>query len=214
MDYLNSGTEPARWGIVKMMDRIRSIQDRFNSMLPVPRVSQPDFKSQLKQSLQNAAPKAPADAPLESWRNPYETYDELLKTERAPGNMPEAFDELISGAAGRHGLDTRLLRSVVKAESNFNPRAVSPKGAMGLMQLMPETAKRYGVSDPFDPAENLDAGAKHLKELLVKYGGDVRLALAAYNSGAKAVETYKGIPPYDETRDYVSRVVGMLERPE
>jgi soluble lytic murein transglycosylase-like protein len=104
-------------------------------------------------------------------------------------------------------LDADLLRAVVQAESNFNPNAISRKGAVGLMQLMPETAQGMGVSDPFHPTENLEAGARHLRRLMDKYNGKLALALSAYNAGEKAVDRYKGIPPFPETRDYVKKVL-------
>ncbi len=115
-------------------------------------------------------------------------------------------DAAIEQAAQRHHVDPSLVRAVVKVESNFNPRAVSPKGAMGLMQLMPGTARELAVSNPFDPQQNVDAGVRHLKGLLESYGGDVPLTLAAYNAGAKAVARNRGVPPYRETRDYVKRI--------
>lgn len=110
-------------------------------------------------------------------------------------------------AAARNRVDHRLVESLVEMESGFDPRAVSRKGAMGLMQLMPEVAREYGVTDPFDPWQNLDAGVRHLRSLLLRYDADVRLALAAYNAGAGAVEHHGGIPPFAETRDYVQRVL-------
>jgi hypothetical protein len=118
---------------------------------------------------------------------------------------PSLYDGLIADAAHRNSLDPRLVKSVVLIESAFNPAAVSRKGARGLMQLMPETAVRYGVRDTFDPTENLAGGARHLAYLLGLYGGDLPRALAAYNAGEAAVARYGGVPPYDETRLYVSK---------
>jgi soluble lytic murein transglycosylase-like protein len=113
--------------------------------------------------------------------------------------------ELADAAADRYGLPRALVRSVMAAESGFQPLAVSPKGAIGLMQLMPGTAELLGV-DPYDPAQNVDAGARHLRDLLEKYNYGLRHALAAYNAGAGAVEKYNGVPPYRETIDYVYRI--------
>lgn len=135
---------------------------------------------------------------------------------RAPPPLTPAarrrFDPLIREVARRHRLDPALIKAVVHVESSFNPRAVSRKGALGLMQLMPETARRYGVRDPFDPVQNLSAGARHLRELLETYRHNKRLALAAYNAGRRAVERYRGIPPYPETRNYVYRVLLLTNR--
>jgi soluble lytic murein transglycosylase-like protein len=119
-------------------------------------------------------------------------------------------DAAIDQAAARHNVDPSLVRSVVKVESNFNPNAVSRKGAMGLMQLMPATARQYGVKDPYDPASNIEGGVKYLKTLLERLPRD--LALAAYNAGEAAVERFHGIPPYAETRNYVSQIVQLLGR--
>ena len=116
------------------------------------------------------------------------------------------FAELIAGAAQVHGVPSELVASVIAVESKFNPRAVSPKSARGLMQLMPATAARFGVSNVFDPKQNIDAGTQYLKELLQRYKGDLALTLAAYNAGPDRVEQYHAVPPYRETRDYVRRV--------
>jgi Transglycosylase SLT domain len=118
-------------------------------------------------------------------------------------------DAAIEQSAARHNVDPNLVRSVIKVESNFNPNAVSRKGAMGLMQLMPATARSLNVSNPFDPQQNVDAGVRHLKKLLQNYGGDVRLSLAAYNAGAKAVTRSAGVPRFAETRNYVRRITDL-----
>jgi soluble lytic murein transglycosylase-like protein len=118
-------------------------------------------------------------------------------------------DSIIEEAARRHDVDPNLVRSLIKVESNFNAQAVSPKGAMGLMQLMPGTARTLNVSNPFDPQQNVDAGVRHLKHLLQDFNGDVKLSLAAYNAGAGAVARSKGVPPYAETRNYVKRITAL-----
>jgi hypothetical protein len=122
---------------------------------------------------------------------------------------PEQVDAAIEQAAARHNLDPNLVRAVIKVESNFNPNAVSRKGAMGLMQLMPNTARQLNVTNPFDPEQNVDAGVRHLKRLLETYGGDVKLTLAAYNAGQGAVARSAGIPRFGETRNYVRRITDL-----
>jgi soluble lytic murein transglycosylase-like protein len=124
----------------------------------------------------------------------------------------EQIDSAIEQAAAKHNVDANLVRSVIKVESNFNPNAVSRKGAMGLMQLMPSTARQLNVTNPFDPEQNVDAGVRHLKKLLENYGGDVKLTLAAYNAGAGAVARSAGIPRYSETRNYVRRITDLYYR--
>lgn len=118
-------------------------------------------------------------------------------------------ENAIEQAAARHNVDPNLVRAVVKVESNFNPNAVSRKGAMGLMQLMPSTARSLNVKNPFDPEQNVDAGVRHLKQLLESYGGDIKLTLAAYNAGAGAVARSSGVPHYAETQNYVRRITKL-----
>lgn len=117
---------------------------------------------------------------------------------------------LIDGAAQQQGLDTKLLRAVIDQESGFRPCAISPKGAQGLMQLMPATAEQFNVADPFDPKQSIDAGAKYLKQMLDKYKGDVPQALAAYNAGPGATDQAKGVPDITETRVYVDAILQKL----
>jgi len=123
------------------------------------------------------------------------------------------YGAVVAKAAGRYGIEAALLHAVISVESGYNARAVSRRGAAGLMQLMPETAKRFGVANVFDPADNVRAGAQYLTELLKLFDNDVRLALAAYNAGEAAVIKYgRRIPPYRETAAYVPRVVGFYEK--
>ena len=121
----------------------------------------------------------------------------------------QEIDAAIVQAASRHNVDANLVRSVVKVESNYNPNAVSRKGAMGLMQLMPGTARSLNVTNPFDPTQNVDAGVRHLKRLLESYGGNVPLSLAAYNAGSAAVARSAGVPHFAETRNYVRRITNL-----
>jgi hypothetical protein len=124
---------------------------------------------------------------------------------------PPALDAAVRQIAAEQSLPPELLHSVIQVESNYNPSAVSPKGAQGLMQLIPETARRFGVLDSFDPVENIQGGAKYLKYLLDLYQGDYPRALAAYNAGEKAVAKYGGVPPYPETQNYVAQVQKRLD---
>jgi soluble lytic murein transglycosylase-like protein len=127
--------------------------------------------------------------------------------------IPEAvrgrYSQQIVEAADRYGVDPNLVQSVIRVESAFNPWAVSRKGARGLMQLMPRTASALGVRDAFNPAQNIDGGVRHLRGLIDRYGGNLPLALAAYNAGAQAVDWYRGIPPYPETQQYVRRILSL-----
>ncbi|MCI0414781.1 lytic transglycosylase domain-containing protein [bacterium] len=123
-----------------------------------------------------------------------------------------AYVDHVRSASEKYELDWRLITAVMKVESNFNPRAVSRKGALGLMQLMPDTAKLYSVKNPYDPGQNIDAGVKHLKKLMKRYNNKLDLVLAAYNSGEKTVDHYQGIPPYAETRQYVKKVLNFYRQ--
>ncbi len=124
----------------------------------------------------------------------------------ATATLPVPFADLIRAASQKYAVDQELIASVILVESNFNPRAVSPRNARGLMQLLPETAQRFAVADVFDPSQNIDAGTRYLKELLELYKQDLRLTLAAYNAGPDRVEQFRGVPPFAETVSYVHRV--------
>jgi soluble lytic murein transglycosylase-like protein len=137
--------------------------------------------------------------------------DEVLEEIRPTAFGPAELLELAAAAAERHGLDPALVSAVVAVESGFQPEAVSRKGAQGLMQLMPRTAREMGVADPFDPAANLDGGSRYLSSLVARYDGDLTRALAAYNAGMGAVARHGGVPPYAETRRYVRKVLGRYQ---
>jgi len=132
--------------------------------------------------------------------------------EAAKSAMPANLDEAVNRVAAQHSLPPQLIHSVIKVESNYNPNAVSPKGAQGLMQLIPATAQRFGVSDSFNPMENIQGGAKYLKYLLDLYHNDYALALAAYNAGEAAVAKYGTVPPYKETQNYLHLVADQLKK--
>jgi soluble lytic murein transglycosylase-like protein len=166
----------------------------------------------------------PADAQIYAWRDVNGTLvlsDRRLSDGAMTYAVPEApgirattptayrerFEELVQEHASRHALRPDLVRAVIQVESGFNPKARSPKGAMGLMQLMPATAAELGVRNPYDPAENIRGGCAYLRRLIDRYHGNEELALAAYNAGAEAVDRHgKKVPPYQETRDYVRKV--------
>jgi soluble lytic murein transglycosylase len=139
------------------------------------------------------------------------SYRVVIRTSRkrpsSSSRFPRRFDRIVRSASDRYGVDPNLVSAMIKVESNFDPRAVSRKGARGLMQLMPETARELGVGDIYDPTENINGGVRHLKLLLDRFSGNQRMALAAYNAGATAVERYKGVPPFSETRKYVRLVL-------
>jgi soluble lytic murein transglycosylase-like protein len=127
------------------------------------------------------------------------------------GPVDGQFSELINAAAQKHGIDPALLKALIRQESNFNPNARSPAGASGLTQLMPGTAAALGVTNPLDPAQAIEGGAKYLAQQLEAFDGDVRRALAAYNAGPGAVQRYGGVPPYAETQNYVRAVMGFAD---
>lgn len=127
------------------------------------------------------------------------------------GLSANSYESLIRSASSRYSVDPDLIRAIIKVESDFDSTARSHKGATGLMQLMPETARLHNVEDLYDPSANIEGGVRHLKLLLGKYQGDIELSLAAYNAGIKAVEKHGGIPPFAETRDYVRRVLNYYQ---
>jgi soluble lytic murein transglycosylase-like protein len=142
-------------------------------------------------------------------------YRAVLRSGRNPlprtGQANASYDQLILTASGRHSVDADLIRAVIRTESDFNPAARSHKGAMGLMQLMPDTARLHNVADAYDPVENVEGGVRHLRMLLDRYQNNLELSLAAYNAGSGAVEKYRGIPPFAETKEYVRRVLRFYD---
>ena len=138
------------------------------------------------------------------------TVNATTQIEIIPEDIPLSgdcdLDWIIYHAGEKAGVDPRFIHAVIKQESRYNPKAVSHVGAQGLMQMMPATAKRFGLKDPFDPAANVEAGTKYLKFLLKRFNGDVSLALAGYNAGEGSVDKYKGVPPYGETQNYVKKI--------
>lgn len=154
---------------------------------------------------QGSVPKAKTPA---ATRKAIAAAKEIAK--QTPAVEAHEIKELIDSTAKRHGVDVNLVHSVIRAESNYQQKAISPKGALGLMQLVPETASRFGVDNPFDASQNLDGGVRYLKFLTERFQGNLRLALAAYNAGEGAVARHGGVPPYRETQDYVTKITRRL----
>jgi soluble lytic murein transglycosylase-like protein len=143
---------------------------------------------------------------------PASTKYKLLRKANKARYSERKYDNIINKLCKKYGVETSFIKAMVKTESNFDPYAVSKKGATGLMQLMPEKAKDLSVKDSFDPKQNLDGGIRHVSYLIKKYEGDVRLALAAYNAGENAVKRNNGIPPFVETQNYIIKVLRLVEK--
>ena len=161
-------------------------------------------------------PQAPAPVRVAQFQQPVTLMPPPSVRPQAIATQPvldrASLGKLVNGAGERHQIDPDFINSVIRAESGFNSRAVSKKGAQGLMQLMPGTASQLGVTNSFDPNANVEAGTKYLRELLEKYNFDVAKALAAYNAGPHRVEQYRGVPPYYETRAYIARIIRDFNR--
>ncbi len=138
--------------------------------------------------------------------------EEVEAPEDSPPLKADGISGLVEAASDRHQVDADFINSVIQAESGFNPRARSPKGAQGLMQLMPGTASKLGVTDAYEPGVNIEGGTRYLRQLLEQYHGDAVKALAAYNAGPGRVDQYQGVPPYRETRNYVRRIITDFNR--
>jgi soluble lytic murein transglycosylase-like protein len=173
--------------------RVSEIEQMMSSTGGAPAPQPQGFQAKLDQASAAMAPTASASA----------TGAPAPTGSGSPGQYGPAID----AAAARNGVDPALLKGLIRAESNFNPKAGSPAGAQGLTQLMPGTARGLGVSDPYDPVQSIEGGAKYLRQQLDHFGGDVSKALAAYNAGPGAVQKYGGVPPYPETQAYVKRVL-------
>jgi soluble lytic murein transglycosylase-like protein len=158
------------------------------------------------------SPSAAKASPVVSMPQPSVESDEFAAA--SPNPTDSRLDRIVQEAAQRHRLDPALVKAVISTESGWNTRAISQKGAVGLMQLIPATAQRFGVGNPFDPAQNVEGGTTYLKTLLDRYNGDLTKSLAAYNAGEHAVDLSGGVPAYRETRRYVQKVTSAYFRPD
>lgn len=189
-----------------------NVEHRWKRVPPPSRAAMRSAQSAAKEvaEMVSVSPRFSASTSLTISPTPIETSAPDTRSLMSGHKITQAeVDAAIEAAAARHNVDANLVRSIIKVESNFNPHAVSRKGAIGLMQLMPATARELNVRNPFDVAQNIDGGVRHFKGLLQNFGGDVRKSLAAYNAGAGAVTRNGGVPPYAETRNYVNRITQL-----
>ncbi|WP_223155149.1 lytic transglycosylase domain-containing protein [Alkalibacillus aidingensis] len=181
----------------------QSSENIFNQMLQLQLGQQMPLNEQAINSSSSDLKSLFLNQPV-SYTPEYESIQNQIKSNQTNSD----FDELIEGAANKYGIDADLIRSVIEVESSFNPNAISHAGAQGLMQLMPGTAQALGVQDAFDPRENIEGGTRYLRDMLNQYNGNTELALAAYNAGPGNVARYNGVPPFEETRQYINRILG------
>jgi hypothetical protein len=199
------GPEGVKARVEELKGRIESLRQGTSgpSPAPAPRAEPIDFSALIA----NARPMGPSSMPSPGGFEPVNPMVGPIGMNLSPVTSREKIISLAQEAAGRHGIDPRVFVSLVEQESAFNPRAVSSAGAQGLTQLMPSTARMLGVTDPFDISQSLDGGARYLSQMLKEFGGDQTLALAAYNAGPGAVRRHGGIPPFQETQNYVQKIL-------
>jgi soluble lytic murein transglycosylase-like protein len=196
----------------RIMARIQEIQAHIEQLdkgdaPPEDGMTNVEPPASFSQALQSAQSNGASGLPSIAGVQPLSPNGLTLQALPGAGNYAQSIQQ----SAGKYGVNPNLISAVVQAESGGNPRAVSPAGAMGLMQLMPANVSQYGVSDPFDPEQNIDAGTHQLADLLSQYNGDLNLALAGYNAGPNAVRRYNGVPPYPETQQYIQKVRQLMD---
>ncbi|MBR6342708.1 MAG: lytic transglycosylase domain-containing protein [Selenomonadaceae bacterium] len=198
--------------IANIKNRIADIQARFGIPQQLPGA---DFGAMLQKEMQRAkeSEKTSAENSVTaagSLQDPQQTAVQMMLPSADGTVSSQSFANMVAEAARKYEVDPKLLSAVAEAESGGNQSAVSPAGAVGVMQLMPDTAASLGV-DPYDEKQNIEGGAKYLRQMLDSFGGDVRKAVAAYNAGPQAVHDYGGVPPYRETQSYVNRVLDLYQ---
>ena len=197
----------------EIKERIEGIKDRCRELRgqQKPKLPKESFNKALQEAgLPPADPSSPSTKPVALPRLPPNGTTAPLEI-RAPAQKPtDPFISLIDKYARQNNLDPKLVRRLIEVESNFDPACISSKGAMGLMQLMPNTAQDLGVENPFDPEQNISGGTRYLAQMLEREKGNMARALAAYNAGPTTVSDYDGIPPYPETRNYIKKILGKI----
>lgn len=197
-------------GLKKVIKRIEEIKRNFNELSRFQQKIRGEKSPSFRELYVKELDKQEDSDKVRAKEVKVENRDFLAREE--PRKINPSIEDIVSKTSKAYGIDPDLIMAVMKVESNFNSQLVSPKGAMGLMQLMPGTAAEMGVSDPFDVEENITGGVKYLRYLSEKYKGNLELILAAYNAGPAVVDRYGGIPPYKETQDYVKKVLSVYKK--
>lgn len=198
-----------RWYRIKFL-RLTILGAGLGLLLGAPRTSHADIYRYVDANGVTHFTNTPTNSQYSFYRKEAASRRLVSAASDTGNGMAHAVADIIRRYAGMFNLEEALIRAVIKAESNYNPRAVSKKGAMGIMQLIPDTARLMDVDDPFNPEQNIRGGSRYLRDMLNQFDNNIELAIAAYNAGPNAVRRYGGIPPYEETRNYVERVKKYL----